>query len=188
MKSRAHKYNCLSVKPAHFSLKCFLAFLAVLIVPFCSTSVDAAIPDCSGGSVVVCGANIPIPDTSAVNTTTEVHIPPEVLGDAYSANSNLSITVRCMADGNGGAIYRGVATERLSCMPFPCQTSNVRVCNTSVSIPGGTQLGGVLHMAMPAPFAKSAFTIECVGSEGNPPVYQITDMTSVSCNGTTGTR
>lgn len=151
--------------------------LIMLFIP-----VSAAAVGCQGGSVSVCGVSIPFPDKTPLDTSVIVHIPADVLGDSYSANSNLNFTVECLDDRNGGASYQAVNVEKISCNAFPCQTSTVRLCDTSVSVPGGAPLGGMVHLTMPPPFSKTAFSVECIGSGDNPPVYQITDRAGVSCN------
>jgi len=158
-------------------------FLLATILLLLSVPAEADTSGCRGGSTIVCGAAIPLPDMTPVGDTANVHVPPAVLGDSYSANSDLYFTAECVTDQSGGAAYRVLGVDKISCNSFPCQTSSVRLCDTSVSVPGGTPLGGVIHVTMPPPFAKNSFTVQCAGNLDNPPVYQITDHANVVCNG-----
>ena len=138
---------------------------------------------CSGGEITVCGVPIPMPALTTVGNTATVHVPPALLGDSAAQNPNVTFTVECAANGdvNGSTSYRVVNLESVSCTPFPCQASTVRLCETSIPIAGGTPLGGVLHMTMPAPFAHDPFTVECLGTSGMPPLYKIANSSSVTC-------
>jgi hypothetical protein len=122
-----------------------------------------------------------MPGITSLGNTATVHVPPQLLGDSVAKNPNLTFTAECVDSGNDTASYRVANMQGISCNAFPCQTSSVRLCDTSIPVPGGTPLGGVVHMSMPAPFAADPFTVQCIGTEGNPPVYQITDNKSVSC-------
>ena len=116
-----------------------------------------------------------------VGDVANVHVPASVLGDSYSTSADLYFTAECVASQYGGAVYRVTNVDKIPCNSFPCQTSNVRLCDTSISVPGGTPLGGIVHMTMPAPFSKNTFTVQCIGNLDEPPVYQITDHSGVSC-------
>lgn len=147
-----------------------------------SSSASADIGVCQGGTATVCDVLIAFSDVTPIGNSTAVHIPPSVLGDSYSTNSNLYFTAACVGNGYGGGSYNILDADKISCTAFPCPTSNVRLCNTSISIPGGTPMGGIVHVTMPPPFVENAFTVQCVGSGDRPPVYQITDHAAVSCN------
>ena len=153
---------------------------------FLASPAKADIGGCHGGTTIVCGATIPLPAVTPVGDTANVHIPASVLGDSYATNSNLFFTAQCIADQYGGAAYRVQDVDKIACSSFPCQASSVRLCDTSIPVSGGTPLGGVMHINMPAPFARSSFTVQCVGNLDNPPVYQITDHAGVSCTPVTG--
>jgi len=161
----------------HFSITLFLIeILSLLPLP-----VAAAPAGCTGGMATICGASIPLPDISPIGNSASVHIPQTVLGDAYAANPNLSFVAECISDINGAPTYRTIDIDKISCAPFPCQTSTVRLCEASIPVRGGTPLGQVIHIDMPASSGKGNFTVQCVGSGGNPPVYQITDHSGVTC-------
>jgi hypothetical protein len=133
---------------------------------------------CSGGVLPICGILIPMPATTSVGNTAEVHVPPDLLGDTAKT---FSFTVECVDNGNGGAAYQAVNINNISCNVFPCQTSTVRLCDTNIQVNGGTPLGGIVRMTMPLPTAAQPFTVQCVGKEGGPPVYQISDHSAVTC-------
>jgi hypothetical protein len=150
-------------------------------VIFLSIPAAAGAIGCQGGAATVCGVSIPFTDATAVGDSVTVHVPASVLGDSYSANSNLHFTARCDGNAYDGAAYRIIDADKISCNSFPCPSSSVRLCDTSIDIPGGTPLGGVVQMNMPPPFGKNSFTVQCVGSGDNPPVYQISDHANVTC-------
>lgn len=159
--------------------------LVILLLPAASHAFEIA-PNgtvvqstCNGGSLPVCGIPIPMPPTTSVGNTAEVHVPPALLGDTSKI---VSFTVSCVDNGYGGGAYQLVNPTGISCGAFPCQASTVRICDTNIPVAGGTPQGGIVHMTMPAPFSPEAFTVQCVGSAGAAPVYQITDHSVVTCN------
>jgi len=156
-------------------------FIAAVTLVFLLAPVTVQALDCEGGSITVCSATIPIPGMTPVGGKATVHVPASVLGGAYDANPNMLIDVQCVGDIYGAVTYQPLDLDRISCDHFPCQASSVRVCDVSVPVPGGTPLGGVVQMNMPTPYVKSSFTVQCVGSAGNPPVYQVTDHSAVTC-------
>lgn len=167
--------------------KRFLWRLAILTLGLLSPSAQAfeVAPNgalvqstCSGGTLPVCGVPIPMPATTSVGNTAEVHVPPALLSDA---TKSLTFTVQCTDNGYGGAAYALVNVNNISCNAFPCQTSSVRLCDTSIPVDGGTPLGGLVHMTMPG--SGQAFTVQCVGKQGGPPSYQISDHSGVACSG-----
>ena len=160
-------------------LSCLMVMLAGTLF---STACLAETINCQGGNASVCGISIPFPDVTAIGNSTEVHVPASVLGDSYSANSNLHFRAVCVGDSNGGATYRVVDADQISCNAFPCPTSSVRLCDTSISVQGGTPLGGIVHMTMPLPFHQNGFTVQCLGNGDHPAAYQITDHAQVSCS------
>jgi hypothetical protein len=93
----------------------------------------------------------------------------------------MSFMAQCVEDGQGNAVYQVSGTPNFSCNLFPCADSHVRLCETSIPIAGGAPLGGVMQFFMPPPFRPDPFTVGCIGSEGNPPVYQLTDVSAVTC-------
>jgi hypothetical protein len=118
---------------------------------------------------------------TALGSYAVVHIPTSVLVNNASADPNLTFNAACVGDGNGGIIYSMNDVQNISCNLFPCQSLTVQICNTSLTIPGGTAMGGIIHVAMPPPYAMNKFTAQCVGNSGNAPAYQVTDERSVSC-------
>lgn len=169
----------------HCNLLGFLS-LALLLIPFPGYSFSIA-PNgtivqssCNGGTLPVCGIPIPMPATTSVDNTAEVHVPSNLLGDA---SKSLSFTVTCVDNGNGGASYQAVNMQGISCNAFPCQASTVRLCDVSIAVPAGAPLGGLVHLSIPTPNGAQPFTVQCVGKEGGTPIYQISDHSAVSCPG-----
>lgn len=155
--------------------------MTAVILFFWSSSVSAEEIGCHGGSLFVCGVPIGMPDMTRIGDRALVHIPASVLGDSYAANPDLHFTVQCVGGDQRGASFRALDADKISCNAFPCQKSTVRLCNASISVPGGTPIGGVVNMTMPSPFTKDGFRVQCVGNGDASPVYQLMDHSAVSC-------
>lgn len=147
-----------------------------------ASAVTCTLLTCPVSSISLCGASIPVPGGTTIGASVTVPVPVSALADPSSALPNLSLTAQCMDDGNGGTAYQVTNDSSISCNLFPCQDSKVRLCETLIPVAGGMPLGGVLHFTLPPPFAPEPFTIQCVGSQGIQPMYQLTDVSAVTCN------
>ena len=47
--------------------------------------------------------------------------------------------------------------------------------------PAALRLGDVLNLTAPTPFAPDPFQVQCLASNGNAPIYELTDYSAVSC-------
>lgn len=135
---------------------------------------------CPASEITLCGAPVAVPGGTAIGNSIPVPVAVSVLADP-SSYSDLSFTAQCVDDGSGAAVYQIADSSGISCNLFPCQNANIRLCDTDIPVNRGTPLGGILHLTMPPPFLPEPFTVQCVGSEGKAPVYQLTDVAAVSC-------
>lgn len=134
---------------------------------------------CYPSTLSVCGTDVAIPQTTPLGKQTTVTIPVNELGPAKASNS-FHITAQCVDDGSG-THYQVANGTGFSCSQFPCADSQIQLCGSSIPVPGGAAMGTILHMNMPQPFAPDPFTVQCVGSQGNAPTYQIVDHDAVTC-------
>ncbi len=135
---------------------------------------------CAAADVQICGVSIPVPGGTVMDKNIEVEVRPGLLADPVNSG-NPVFTAQCVDDGNGGSIYRVTDDSQVSCNLFPCAELDLELCGSSVHVQGGSKLGDVLNLNMPPPFAPEPFTIQCVGSNGTAPAYQITDHSAVTC-------
>ena len=138
------------------------------------------LPTCAAGSINVCGTRIPIDTAIQLGKSIKVTIPRNVLADSNNW-SDLSFDAVCADNGDAAPTYQMVAASAVSCNLFPCQDGKLRLCESMITVPGGLKLGDVMHLSMPPPFQPEPFTVQCIGSQGNSPVYQITDHDHVTC-------
>lgn len=150
-------------------------------------TIACAVPRCPSSAVSLCGASIPLNAGASVGETLEVPLPASVLG-ANSTYNHPSFKAACIANPDGTAKYQISDVSGVSCNVFPCADTSVRLCETSVPIKGGANLGDVLHLTMPAPFNEDPFDVSCVGTLGQQPVYQVTDSSGITCTKTTPAR
>lgn len=146
-----------------------------------ATQVTCELQSCAPSDVTICGAPVNVPASAKVGNALKVPIPPSMLANP-ATSYNMALRVRCGQGPNATATYRVENEAEISCNQFPCQTSNVRLCNAAIEVPGGSPLGSVLTLTMPPPFAPDQFAVQCLGTMGRQPVYQIIDHAYVSCN------
>ena len=89
--------------------------------------------------------------------------------------------MECVSDVNGNVSYRNVSADKIPCNLFPCKAATVSLCGAVIHVNGGTPIGGSMQVTMPAPFAQNSFTVQCTGTGNKPPVYQITEHATVTC-------
>lgn len=145
-----------------------------------ATQVSCEVQTCAPSEVTICGARIGILSSVKVGQQIKVQVPSSSLGNAASAYAP-EIRARCAEGANGTATYRVENESEISCNQFPCQTANVRLCDTAIEIPGGSPSGSVLTLAMPPPYHPDRFVVQCLGTMGRQPVYQIIDHEGVTC-------
>lgn len=146
-----------------------------------ATQVNCELQTCAPSEVSLCGAKVDILSATKVGNLLKLQVPPSILSNPGS-NYVPTLQVRCAEGQNGIAAYFIENEIEISCNQFPCQTSNVRLCDTAVEVPGGSPLGTVLTLTMPPPFQPDQFAVQCLGTMGRQPVYQIVDHEYVSCN------
>jgi hypothetical protein len=163
-----------------FTAQCTDTFGGIYYQIIDSSAVTCAPLRCPPSGVAICGVQIPVNDSVNIGDLTTVTVPPAALSEP-SVYNRVTFTAQCIDNGYATPFYRIADDSDVSCNVFPCADSVVRLCETSVAIRGGTPMGSVLHLTMPAPFVNDPFTVQCVGSGGNPPVYQVIDHQSVTC-------
>jgi hypothetical protein len=145
-----------------------------------SSAVTCAPQVCPISKVELCGSAIQVPGGTFIGNTIDVPVPPSVLTDP-SKGKGLSFTVQCTDRGNNDIVYQITDASDVSCNLFPCRNTTVNLCGISVPVNGGKPMGAAINLTMPPPFKPDTFTVQCVGSEGTPPSYQLTDTSGVSC-------
>jgi hypothetical protein len=145
-----------------------------------TSSVTCALQKCEPSNVLLCQSSIPVPVETSINQATDVSVPPSLLADP-SNTTNLSFTAQCADDDKGTPVYRVSDSSQVSCNLFPCQAATFDLCGLSVPVKGGAAMGTAFDLTMPPPFAPDPFTVQCVGSNGRRPAYQLTDHSAVTC-------
>lgn len=134
---------------------------------------------CPPSNVSLCGRDITLNGGTAVGDIITTPVPTSLLSNP--ATGIPYVKAQCVDSGDVEPVYQITNASYISCTQFPCPDTTVRLCNTQIPVPGGTPLGGVMHVYMPKPFVNDPFTVQCIGSNAQPPFYQITDHSSVSC-------
>jgi hypothetical protein len=135
-----------------------------------------ALKPCKPAAVNVCNALIPVEIESALGTEHKVTIPASFLSG--SRKSVLStFNVKCSIDSEIPH-YEVTNTSGVSCNDFPCEPTVLRICNNSVRISSYAELGQVIQTQTDK---QQPVTVQCLGSGGNRPVYQITDRSQAVC-------
>jgi hypothetical protein len=65
--------------------------------------------------------------------------------------------------------------------PFTCLGNVVQLCGASITVKGGTVVGGTVDVTMPAPFVPDHFTAQCINTGTGLPIYQVSDQSEVTC-------
>lgn len=141
-----------------------------------NAAISCALETCQPASVSICGVEIPIAATTNVGEEISTPIPQLLFGDTSPKN----IKVQCIDNGTSGT-YQLADNLGFSCNAIPCGYAKLQLCNSALFVPAGATLGTVLNMTMPSPFTPDPFKVQCLGSNGNAPSYQITDHSDVSC-------
>lgn len=134
---------------------------------------------CPPSNVSLCGRDIALNGGTPVGNTISTPVPSSLLSNPAAGVPY--IKAQCVDSGDVEPVYQITNASYISCTQFPCPDATVRLCNTQIPIPGGTPLGGVMQVYMPKPFVNDPFTVQCIGSNAQPPFYQITDHSLVSC-------
>jgi hypothetical protein len=145
-----------------------------------NSNVTCSLQVCPASNVSLCGAQIPVPAGINEGSKVDVQIPAKYLSTA-AFGVTPTFTAQCVENETGAPVYQISDSPQVDCNIFPCPDSKVRLCDTDIPITGSTPIGGVANLRMPSPFAPDPFTVECVGSGGNAPTYQLIDHSAVSC-------
>jgi len=160
-----------------FIVQC-LSFGGILAVQIAdSHAVTCNLQRCSPSAVSICGISVPVSGGTVVGNKESKTVPAAMLADQ---TQNFSFDVHCVDNGNE-PFYQVDNSSEVSCNAFPCRDTTVELCGVSIPVAGGMSLGAVKNIAMPQPF-HGDFAVECVGSGGNPPAYQIIEHDNVSCD------
>ena len=134
---------------------------------------------CDPQSVPICGHDVQVAGGTRVGDSVNITIPATILSDAVYGGGTLRAV--CRDTGDGTPTYHINDLDTVSCNNFTCPEATVRLCNTDIPVRGGAHMGERLQQTMPDPFVADPFTVSCLGSSGRPPIYQLVDVSSVSC-------
>ncbi len=137
---------------------------------------SCALRTCRPGAVTLCNTSCDIPVESHIGDVVETKIPPEIL-IASAASSQPGFSSECRLV-NGIERYQVTGTSGVSCNAFPCQPATLTICGEAVAIPTASEMGAVLQAVTNN---NQPVTVQCIGSGGNRPTYQITDSSAVTC-------
>jgi hypothetical protein len=138
------------------------------------------LPTCGAGSVTVCQHDLAIPAGVTVGSSKLIQIPQTMLAKNTTYGPQ-SFDVQCIEDPHDKSSYQISDDSSVSCNAFPCPAAELRVCDMPIDIDGGKAIGDVLNFQVPAPFKPDPFKVECLGTLGQPPSYQLVDSSNVHC-------
>ena len=135
-----------------------------------------ALKTCKPAAATVCNVPIPVEQEMQIDEVRKITVPATFL--AASRKGVLSsFMVKCnLKDGQG--TIETINSAGLSCNDFPCDPTVIKLCNQTVSMKDYGELGQVIKTASDQ---QKPVTVQCLGSVGNRPVYQITDSTQLGC-------
>ena len=136
-------------------------------------------PHCGDGTVELCGQSVAVPGDTAIGGDVTVAVP---IGNLVNGSQAAPPTFTARCDNPDAPAYHVTDASAVSCNAFPCAASVVSLCGAAIPVQGGAAMGQVLNLAMPAPYRPDPFSVECVGSSGAPPSYQLIEHDAVSCN------
>jgi hypothetical protein len=134
---------------------------------------------CAASAVEACGNSIAVPSGTAVGESIEVAVPSPT--NPAPTRGSPKIKVECGDNSPSLPTYHVVDELGLQCSDFPCPAATLDVCHSPVVVPAGAAMGETKDMTMPAPFAPDHFTVQCHGTNGTGPVYEVTDSSKLSC-------
>ncbi len=174
------------VLPSPFVHQHFWAHCVANNYPITATSTAALMVDqpscilqtCQNDTVTICQHAINVAGGVSVGATEEVAVPTDMLADS---SNHPSFSVQCVEDAQDKTSYQIADDSSVSCNAFPCPMAELQVCDTLITIKDRNPIGTVLNLKMPPPYNPDAFSVECLGSGGNSPTYQLLDISGVSC-------
>ena len=132
---------------------------------------------CKPGAVTICNTSFDIKTEAHIGTIVKTEIPPSYL-IASAAASPPSFSTECRLV-KGVEQYEVTDASGVSCNIFPCQPATLNICGSTVTLASPAEMGAVIQ-AMTND--REPVTVQCLGSGGNRPVYQITDSSAVTCD------
>jgi hypothetical protein len=143
------------------------------------SEVTCAPEACATQSVNVCGNPVEVQGGTRLGDSVTVDVPATKLSDPVYGAEHFQAT--CSDVGMGEPAYKVSDTTALNCNGFSCPDTVIRLCDADIPVKGGAHMGEVRQMTMPAPFMPDGFAVECLGTEGKPPMYQTVDVMNVTC-------
>ena len=131
---------------------------------------------CQPGSIDYCGLPFSVPTATPVGETTKVVISPTDITKTLAASSP-SLSVECVME-QGQTLYRASQNNSLSCNAFLCQAKTFTFCGHVINLPSTAEMGAVLRTTSTD---GQAVTVQCLGSNGKAPQYQVTDRSALNC-------
>lgn len=131
---------------------------------------------CAPSVADFCGGALPINVAANVGDTVKVTVPQEYLSTAKAASPPV-LTAQCSLI-NGVEQYQLTDAHRFSCSDLACAPTTLTINNCSVVLSSPADLGAVVHVATTD---NQPVTVQCLGSGGTRPTYQIVDHAVVAC-------
>jgi len=137
---------------------------------------SCALRTCPPSAVTVCNTSFPIKTKSHIGDVVKTAIPTDLLIASAASTKPSFLAECCLID--GVEQYHVSDTSGVSCNTFPCLPTTLNVCNATISLPIPAEMGAVFHTVTNG---NQPVTVQCIGSGGNRPTYQITDSSAVTC-------
>ncbi len=163
-----------------FTVQCLSNGISAGYVITDASAVSCALVPCMDQNVRICGRDITVPGGTSVGSSIKMNVPVSYLA-APSPFVHPAFTVQCAYTGGNEPIYQLTDASGVSCNLFSCPSTQLKVCGASVPIEGGLALGERIDLNAPPPYVPDPFVVQCLGSEGKAPVYQITDSSALTC-------
>lgn len=131
---------------------------------------------CKGGKVNICNAQIDLKDELTVFQSKKVSIPSQYFVESRK-NYPHNAEVVCGFE-NKDVVLQVSKVDGISCNEFPCVPTAFEMCGTKINVPREAELGQTFSVKTER---GEPVTVQCAGSLGQRPAYQVIDRSNVQC-------
>ncbi|MFY9288991.1 MAG: hypothetical protein WAO98_10880 [Alphaproteobacteria bacterium] len=131
---------------------------------------------CKDMTATICGRDFQVPGEVEMDKMTSLSW---LQNPTDARDANTIFKAQCTIE-NGERVY-AVDMKGMFCSQLPCPEGKIRLCDTDILVPEGTAAGAIIDMVMPEPFVPDPYVVQCLGSGGKAPTYQLVDHINVSC-------